>query len=236
MIPSNRTLWLILFSIAMGFLEATVVIYLREIYYPQGFTFPLTIMDPKLAIIELFREAATVVMLIGVGVLTGSNVNQRLAYFLSAFAIWDLFYYVFLKLALGWPMSWFTWDILFLIPVPWVGPVLAPCIASLTMIVLALALYHRDNLNPMNRLKMTEWLLIATGCIVIVGTWMSDYFSVVSGRSLTPEESVQVFSNYIPQSFHWGIFSLGEGLLLAAIARFWWRTRPGQSFRERQAE
>jgi membrane protein implicated in regulation of membrane protease activity len=53
------------------------------------------------------------------------------------FAIWDIFYYIFLWLLIGWPESFFTWDILFLLPVTWVGPVLAPVINSLTMIVLA---------------------------------------------------------------------------------------------------
>ena len=30
-----------IFAIAMGFLEAVIVIYLRKIYYPLGFNFPL---------------------------------------------------------------------------------------------------------------------------------------------------------------------------------------------------
>src|SRR5258706_13054156 len=109
--------WLALFSIAMGFLEAAVVVYLRKIYYPEGFRFPLAMMDPQLATIELLREASTVIMLAGVGILAGRSPQQRLALFFAAFSIWDLLYYVFLKLLLRWPESFFTWDILFLIPV-----------------------------------------------------------------------------------------------------------------------
>ena len=37
----NKVLALTLFSIAMGLLEAVVVMYLRELYYPAGFAFPL---------------------------------------------------------------------------------------------------------------------------------------------------------------------------------------------------
>jgi len=110
--------WLIVFSVAMGFLEAAVVVYLRLHYYPNGFEFPLVPLEERIATVEILREAATLVMLIGVGVLAGKNLQQRVAFFLLAFAIWDLVYYVGLKLVLDWPSSWLAWDILFLIPAP----------------------------------------------------------------------------------------------------------------------
>src|SRR5579859_4688314 len=134
----TRMIWLTLFSIAMGFLETAVVVYLRKIYYPHGFQFPLTPVDPDIGLVEFLREAATIIMLVGIGIIAGKNTSQKFAIFLYCFAVWDIFYYVFLKLLLGWPESLFTWDILFLIPVPWVGPVLAPSIVALTMIAFAL--------------------------------------------------------------------------------------------------
>ena len=33
----------IVFSIAFGYIEAAVVVYLREIFHPDGFTFPMTL-------------------------------------------------------------------------------------------------------------------------------------------------------------------------------------------------
>src|SRR5690348_12265213 len=114
-------IWIILFSIAMGFLEGAVVIYLRALYYPAGFSFPLILMSDTNALVEFFREIATVVMLLGIGMLAGRTTNQRLAFFLMSFAIWDIFYYVFLWLVLDWPQTFMEWDILFLVPVPWVG-------------------------------------------------------------------------------------------------------------------
>ena len=36
---------LLLYAVAMGYLEAAVVVYLRAIYYPEGFSFPLKPMD-----------------------------------------------------------------------------------------------------------------------------------------------------------------------------------------------
>jgi hypothetical protein len=222
---TNKILWLSLFSIAMGFLEAAVVVYLRAIYYPRGFDFPLSIMDSKLVLVELLREAATVIMLLGIGILSGTNTNQRLANFIAAFAIWDIFYYVFLKLVLDWPASFFAWDILFLIPVPWVGPVLAPCLVSLTMLLMAYVLHQRDGVNSSNRINLLEWVLILSGCAIIVGTWMADYFSLTWGKTLSAEEALQVFSNYVPQTYLWGIFALGEAIILAGIFRFWRRTK-----------
>src|SRR6218665_2831025 len=127
--------WVSAFAVAMGFLESAVVIYLRAIYYKTGFDFPLTPMDPALAKVELLREAATVIMLVGIGYLAGTTRLQRFAFFCLSFAIWDIFYYVFLYLFLGWPTSLFTWDILFLIPLPWIGPVWAPCLLALLMII-----------------------------------------------------------------------------------------------------
>lgn len=105
--------WVALYSIAMGFLESAVVVYLRNIYYPYGFDFPLSPLDSSDTLVELIREAATMVMLATVSIIAGKNFTQRLAFFLLSFAIWDLTYYLFLYLLIGWPQSALTWDILF---------------------------------------------------------------------------------------------------------------------------
>jgi len=206
--------WLALFSIAMGFLEAAVVVYLRKIYYPEGFHFPLAMMDPQLATVELLREVATVIMLAGVGFLAGRSPQQRLALFFAAFAVWDLFYYIFLKLLLNWPDSLFTWDILFLIPIPWVGPVLSPCLISLTLLLLAAVLYYRDLQRSGHRINFLEWALFILGSQVVILSWTWDYFRHGSA------------SGYIPSSYPWGMFVVGEVLLIGGILHFWRRTKP----------
>jgi hypothetical protein len=206
--------WLVFFSIAMGFLETAVVVYLRKIYYPEGFRFPLAMMDPQLAITELLREASTLIMLAGAGVLAGRSTPQRLAFFLAAFSIWDLFYYIFLKLLLNWPDSFFTWDILFLIPIPWVGPVLTPCLISLTMLLLAFVLYYRDLQRTGHRITAVEWTLFILGSQIVILSWTWDYFRDGSG------------SGYVPSSYSWWMFAVGEVVLLFGIAHFWRRTEP----------
>jgi hypothetical protein len=217
--------WLAIFSIAMAFLETAVVVYLRKIYYPEGFDFPLTPMDPQLVVIEWLREVATVLMLAGVGILAGRSPNQRLAFFLAAFSIWDIFYYAFLKLLLGWPESLLTWDILFLIPVPWIGPVLAPCLISLTLLLLAAVIYSRDLQNPAHRLNGREWSFLTLGSLLVILSWTRDYLMLSKSRVAASVESSFIFSDYVPQSYNWWLFAMAEVLLLTGIFLFWKRTK-----------
>lgn len=217
----NRIFWLVAFSVAMGFLEAAVVVYLRELYYPNGFGFPLILMSDTNAVVELLREGATIIMLLGIGMLAGRTPNERFSFFLSSFAIWDIFYYVFLKAFLDWPDSFLTWDILFLIPVPWIGPVIDPIIISLTMILLSGCLVYRDQESIANKLNWKEWSLLITGSLVVIGSWIWEY--LVYSLSLTnPAAAINTF---VPQTYSWMFFWLGEGLLLLAIVFFWRRTK-----------
>lgn len=218
-------LWLTAFSIAMGYMETSVVVYLRKIYYPGGFKFPLIPVSPDIALVEFFREVATIIMLVGVGVMAGKNTTQRFAFFIYSFAIWDIFYYVFLKVLLQWPESLFTWDILFLIPVPWVGPVIAPCIVSLTMIILTLTVVHHQEKGRDVRITFMEWMLLIFGSLACIISFMWDYIMYISSNGTdkavwTLSGNTNMFeevSNYIPQQFNWWLFNTGEGILLITI-------------------
>ena len=122
--------------------------YLRRHYYPKGFDFPLVIIDIPTLLIEVGRETATIVMLATVGVAAGRTKVGKCAYFLYLFGVWDIFYYVWLKVFLDWPASLFTWDVLFLIPVLWAGPVLAPVLVAGTMIGMALVMLSLEARGP----------------------------------------------------------------------------------------
>lgn len=220
--------WLTVFSIAMGYMESAVVIYLRKIYYPGGFQFPLVPMETNIAMVELFREAATLIMLLGIGILSASTATLRFACFIFCFAVWDLFYYVFLWVFLGWPASLITWDILFLIPVPWVGPVIAPCIISLTMIVLALSIFYFQRRGLATQLKVNEWGLLCVGSFLVILSFIWDYWKYV--RDLKLSELTNTFSgsqdmfneliNFVPVVFNWPLFLTGEFILLYGIIVF----------------
>lgn len=219
----KRTLlWLTLFSIAMGYLETSVVVYLRAIYYPSGFDFPLVNMNMLIAVTELGREAATIIMLAGIGIVAGKNSTQRFAWFIYCFAIWDIFYYVFLKLLLNWPESLFTWDILFLIPLPWVGPVIAPVIISLSMIVLAITLIYFNEKNNTLRLNSKEWLLLISGSLIVIISFILDCYRCIH---IHKGEVLEAVAQYVPLHFDWWIFWIGELLILTSITLFFVRAK-----------
>lgn len=216
-----------IFAVAMAFLETTVVVYLRALYYPGGFDFPLSAMDPSMLKIEILREAATLIMLLNVGWLNGRNPSEKLAWFIYSFAVWDIFYYVFLKVILDWPSSLFSWDILFLIPTMWVGPVLAPLILSATMILLALMLLYFKRTARPAEIRGAEWFLLIFGSLIVIFTFCHDFLSFglshMSFRQMwdliVQGQSSALAFGYIPRDFSWVLFGAGESLLLYAILR-----------------
>jgi hypothetical protein len=224
--PLTKILWVIFFAVAMGYLESAVVVYLRELYYPEGFNFPLNAMAQDVAVTELFREAATLIMILAVSVLAAQLWLHRLAWFLLVFSVWDISYYIFLKLLLGWPESIFTTDILFLLPSIWTGPVIAPVINSLMMIfVAAIILKSRKGLEPLIRLSRMVWGLLISGSIIVLIAYMKDFAEyVIDYKRLFPTTAInpdqillKLSTEFIPRSFDWVLFSIGVCMHFAAV-------------------
>lgn len=223
---TKKTLiWLSLFAIAMGFLESSVVVYLRELYYPDGFKFPLTTIPSQIAKVEFWRETATIIMLIGAGYMAGKTALSRFAYFIIAFAWWDIFYYIFLYIILQWPENLLTWDILFLIPVPWTGPVIAPCLVSIGMMLLgSLIIYYKEKHENI-RINPSQWLLLLSGVLIIILSFIEDYLKVTYQSQAfiwtfhSDTDLFQELKTYVPQTFDWILFSIG--LLLSASGIFY---------------
>jgi len=224
----NVFIYLTAFAIAMGYMEGAIVVYLREIFYPEGFVFPLQPITYQIAITEIIREAATMVMIITIAIITGRTKTERFAFFLYCFAVWDIVYYIALYLVLGWPPSLLTWDILFLIPVTWVGPVIGPVINSVSMIVFAFIISGFVSKNPKTKINMSEWVLLIGGSLVVILSYTEDYMNYMLKEFsffeiIFPEEGQKLMefaSAYIPNSFAWWIFLAGEGGILAAILLF----------------
>lgn len=222
---------IIIFSIAMAFLEGAVVVYLRELYYPNGFKFPLFPDIPyKIFAIEWVREICTIVMLTILGIIAGKSFNTKFAYFIFSFGIWDIFYYVALKIFLNWPESLLTWDLLFLIPVAWIGPVLAPIVCSLTMIAMGLMIiYYEEYINIKLKIELLEYLLIIVGALIIFITFIYDFSSLIIKNGylnklteLTTDKSFRnLVNSFIPQKFQWIPFSVGEILIITAIIKIY---------------
>jgi len=190
--------WMTLFAIAMAYLEAAVVIYLRQLFWPTDLEFsPETLqpMPPFLATVEVGRETATIVMLVSLSILVGANRWERFAFFLWCFGLWDIFYYAWLYVLSGWPPSLLTADLLFLIPVPWFGPVLAPILVSVTMLGFALAILRAHELEGARRM-WRYWVL------ALVGAWL-----IFSSFTV---------ANYGPTANLWN--NLLSGLLITILA------------------
>lgn len=210
---------LFLFGISFGYVEAAVVVYLRSIYDPirervhpnrkPHDLFPLISPrqladagpeNPRRLVIEIGREAATMAMLGGIALACGRTFYQSVAAFAIAFGVWDISFYAFLKLMIQWPESLRTWDILFLIPLPWVGPVWAPVLVAATMIVCGILSLRWGGL----RIPLPAWLGIAAGALVIILAFVWDYRNIAAGG--------------LPNTFNWPMFFLGEAIGLAAFS------------------
>jgi hypothetical protein len=224
-----------IFAIAMGFFESAIVIYLREllnvIFDQKQLKADVFLMKPHVITTEILREAATVIMLITVGYIAGKTALSRFAYFIHAFAIWDIFYYVFLKAILNWPETVFGWDLLFLIPMPWVGPVLAPCIVAATMSLLAIIILKYQKNGKHFSFNYQEYIPMLIGIIIILITFMLDYYTYFTSQSSsnifamnTNSEVLRLVMDYRPRAYRWDIFALGEGLFLFGIGIYWWRS------------
>jgi hypothetical protein len=170
----EKLIQVILFAIAFAFVESAVVVYLRAIYYPEGFSLPLHVMKTPHLMVELFRELSTIVMLVSVGLLAGSTRWQKFSYFLVAFGVWDIFYYVWLKVILNWPATLFDWDILFLIPLPWIGPVIAPILISLVMIAAGIMIIQKEAGGKEFHPSVFTWLVSGTASLAILYTFVRD--------------------------------------------------------------
>jgi hypothetical protein len=215
---AERVLVLGLFAVAMGYLEAAVVVYLRQIYYPAGFAFPLsgTMLGPTL-LVESGREAATLIMLASIAWLSGRSRLERFSWFLFVFGVWDICYYLGLKALLGWPPSLVTWDILFLIPIPWVAPVLAPVLVAALMIVLGLAYLNLGRTGRGVRGNPVDWLAIAVGATAILLSFLSDYGLLVARRA--------DFAAHVPASYPWWLLVSGlAAVVWAAFFRIYKRS------------
>jgi len=159
----RRLAGLALFSIAFAFVEAAVVFYLRQILAAElggsdrsykellnlgfiVFVYPdaQSMGNAQLGAVEVTREFCTIVMLAAIAYLSAHTLRQRIGGFLFAFSVWDLFYYLFLKVITGWPRGLLDIDVYFLLPVPWIGPVLTPLVISTVLLLVGVRLYLRD--------------------------------------------------------------------------------------------
>lgn len=230
----RRLVAVLLFGISFGYVEAAVVTYLRPQFFAARATFLLpgsnADLFPMLSLqqlraagpdmlrtvtTELVREAATLVMLGSLAAAVATNIRQWLAFFLLAFGAWDVAYYVFLQVLIGWPHSLLDWDILFLLPVPWSGPVLAPVLVAITMMMTGIAYVWREARGAAVRVRALDWIGAFAGASLIFAAFVWDYHNIMHGG--------------VPKPFHWSLFGAGELLWVVAVLH-WARLKQRQTW------
>ncbi len=215
----ERIRWclVVLYAIAMAWVEAAVVVYLRvlidrvEPYQPD----PLP-ASVGLGQIELARELATLVMIGTVAALAGRTWRRRAGYAMLIFGTWDILYYVFQRPMSGWPRSLLDWDILFLLPLPWWGPVLAPSLIALLLVLTGTIISQYD--DPAQSLWPTRraWVASGFGVAVALYAFMADAIAVTSG-------GMEAIRRVLPVEFNWPVYLSALALLAAPLADMSWQ-------------
>ncbi|MCA1562004.1 MAG: hypothetical protein LC753_17410 [Acidobacteria bacterium] len=220
-LPRERLRWVVVvvFAIGMAWVEAASVYYLRAMIdrvdpYQVN---PMPIRG-VLGPVELVREAATLVMLLTVGMLAARTWPKRLGYTAIAFGVWDIFYYAFLRIICDWPKSLLDWDILFLLPLPWWGPVLAPVSIAALMIVWGTLASQFPDRRATTSLTWTSWGLNALGIALALYVFMADSLRTV-------HQGFDVTRHVLPSTFNWAVFCLALTLMAAPVAQIGWRLR-----------
>ncbi|MDH4224122.1 MAG: hypothetical protein OEW12_00560 [Deltaproteobacteria bacterium] len=198
-------LWV--FGIAFGFVEAAVVVYLRQIHGAESQPmFPLGALPsgPVSAMLEVesARELASLVILLIPAYFVSTRLFDRFLAFISIFGVWDLAYYFFLYQLLGWPQTLDTLDVLFLIPNIWVAPVFCPILISLSFVMFPAA-YLWITIKRIPRPFLPwQWGLLAMGGVLVFISFTLDGDYYLNGGQ--------------PRRFSWGLFY--TGYLLGAVA------------------
>jgi hypothetical protein len=207
----EKIVFLVVFAAAMAFVEAAVVIYLRALI-GGGPLFPMKDLPPSMIAVEILREGATLVMLLCAASLAVRGGARRLGAFLLVFAAWDIFYYLWLYVTIGWPAGVADWDILFLIPLPWVGPVWSVLLICAGMLAFS-ALFLRASKDAPFAPGLPGWATGVAGAAAVIATYILEWRKIGYGKG-------------VPSGFSLPLFLLGI-LLLAASG--WITYRKAQS-------
>jgi hypothetical protein len=208
---SKRFLWVSAYAIAMALLEAVVVVYIRELLTVSA---DHVVLGPYVRM-EMAREAATLVMLIAVGWLAGRQRIERWAYGLFAFGLWDVFYYAWLRVLTGWPATLLDWDVLFLIPLRWWGPVVSPMLIAVLICLVAVLAMMRTARGQQLAITPARLGIVVLGGLLALYVFMADSLhALLAGR--TDWDTLR------PGPFQWPLFLLALALIAVPALMATW--------------
>jgi hypothetical protein len=221
----QRFLWVSVYAVAMAYLEATVVVYIRGLLH---ITNDHVSLGPYVRM-ETWREAATIVMLVAVGWMAGRRGRDRLAYGLFAFGLWDIWYYVWLKVLIGWPETLLDWDTLFLIPLHWWGPVLSPVlIAALICVTAVLAVVRMDRGKRLGFTRARVGAILLGGLLALYVFMSDSLHALLEGRL--------DWATLRPEPFKWPLFLMALALIAVPSLQATWPWRRNVTASEGSAQ
>jgi hypothetical protein len=212
----------LVYAVAMAYVESAAVLYLRTIYGgidPVGPRHPVFNPIPDFVWIEIGREAATMLMLASVAFLAARTTVGRIGAFGVAMGTWDVFYYVFLWVFAGWPASALAPDVLFLIPLPWWGPVLSPVLLALLIVGAGAAAMARELGNGVPRPHRGDIFAVLVGAGICLFAFM---FSSLAALPDGIEAAYYVRGGPFP----WPIFVFGATIGVVGLVRVLIRPSP----------
>jgi hypothetical protein len=191
------------FGVCLGYFEAACVAYLRRLQELGQLAVPAGSLDNRLLRIEVGREAASLGLLAAWAWAAGRSRGERFGHFALAFAVWDVLYYLFLRLTTGWPRSLGEWDVLFLIPAPWYGPVVTPVLVSLLLAAAGLGIVAGERAGRRLAPRALDLALAGSGTAAVLAAFLWN-------ASVTTA---------FPASFPWWLFAAGWVAAAAGLAR-----------------
>jgi len=215
----RKKLWYIgIFAVAMAYLESAVVVYLRRIYNITDLTTSLSRFDSQISSIEVGREVMTLIMLLAVGWTVGKNFQSRVGFAIFTFGLWDIFYYIWLRVFIGWPTSLFNSDLLFLIPLPWWGPVMSPILIALLMMLSGERAVLFAERGTRIHFRPLDWTALTIGVLIILYSFMADSLTLLPAN-------LEMLSEVKPTAFNWLLYMIGFALVVFSVYRV---TRHGE--------
>jgi hypothetical protein len=205
-LQSKSLKWVALFAAAMAYVEAAAVVYLRRILGVTDLIRDMAPFDPQIARVEVGRELATLIMITALGWALGRSWQARWAFACYAFGLWDIFYYVWLRVLLRWPGSFLDPDVLFLIPLPWWGPVLSPVLIALLAVIGGAMAARIDDRGGVIRPGPARWAAFLAGTFTVLYAFMADALAALPA-------SAEDLGRLKPTAFLWPVYLIGLGLM-----------------------
>lgn len=202
--------WVAVFAAGMAYVEAAAVVYLRRVLGVTDLIRDVAPFDPLIARVELGRELATLIMIVALGWAIGRSAQARWGFAFFTFGLWDLFYYVWLKVLLGWPHSLLEPDILFLIPLPWWGPVLTPILIALLAVVGGALAVRQDDRGIRLRPGPAHWAAFLAGSLAALYAFMADAIAALPA-------SAEELGRLKPTAFPWAVYGVGFAMMAWSV-------------------